>query len=89
MPKFLALLVVLPLALYGLHRLALWMERRGWIYYKTSGTSSTRTNAFLALQSLIEPSKQYVLEERIRQQDELDQDQSGDPPATDPEDEKS
>lgn len=83
MPKLLVLLVLLPPALYALHRLALWMEGRGWIYYKTSGSSSTKTNAFLSLQALIEPSKQYVVEERIHQEDDSVDAPSGAPPAPD------
>jgi len=46
------------LALFFLDRLALAMERRGWIYYRNKKPSSTSLgNAFLNLQSLIEPGR--------------------------------
>jgi hypothetical protein len=73
-----ALLVIA--GLYALHRLALWMERRGWIYYKKSGSSGTRTTAFLSVQALIEPDKQHIVEERIRRQDDADRTESGELP---------
>ena len=64
---------------YGLHRLGLWMEARGWIYYrKKHGSSSGLGTAFLEIQSLFEPSKRHVLEVR-RNEDSEDED-SGDPP---------
>jgi hypothetical protein len=65
--------------LYGLHRLATWAEERGWIYYrKKHGSSGTLSTAVLEVQSLLEPSKQYVLEEKERDQGE--EDAEGDPP---------
>jgi hypothetical protein len=63
--------------LYGLHRLALWAEDRGWIYYLRKQPSSTALgNAFLELHSLAEPDKKYVLEARRVQRKEED-DQGG------------
>ena len=62
-----------------LHRLALWAERRGWIYYREKhGSSGTLANAVLEVHSLFDPSKRYVLEERTR--DQVEDEQSGDPP---------
>jgi hypothetical protein len=63
------LLVVLGLA--GLHRLALWMERKGWLYYKHEKPSSNRLgNAFLEIQSILEPGKKIIIEEREREKKE-------------------
>ena len=65
--------------MYALHRLALWMEDRGWIYYrKRRGSSGVLGAAFLELQSIYEPGRRYVLEE-IRS-DEMETQDSGDPP---------
>lgn len=48
-----------------LHGLALWMERRGWIYYKHSRPSRTALgNVFLEVQSILEPDKRHVIEAR-------------------------
>jgi hypothetical protein len=66
------------LALFVLDRLALAMERRGWIYYRKKKPSSTSLgNAFLNLQSLIEPGTRQVVEVRREKKDQHD---SGDEP---------
>jgi hypothetical protein len=52
-------------ALYGLHRLALWLEERGHLYYlhkKPSGGGGA--GAFVALQRAIEPQSRHV--EQVR-----------------------
>ena len=64
---------------YCLHRIGLWAERRGWIYYrKKHGGSGAIGNAFLEIQAIIEPSKRYVLEERTK--DDSETQEAGDPP---------
>jgi hypothetical protein len=66
------------LGLYGLHRLGLWMETRGWMYYKHHrGSSGSMGSAFLEMQALLEPSKRHVLE--IAQKDDFEDGESGDP----------
>ncbi len=66
--------------LYGLHRLAVYAEGRGWIRYRDArGAGSALGNAFLEVQAIFEPSKEYVLEERKK--DEAEERESGDPPA--------
>lgn len=73
------LVIAVVLGGYGLHRLASWAESRGWIYYlKRRGSSGTLGNAFLELQTMIDPSKKIVLEERRREVHE--EDDEGDPP---------
>jgi hypothetical protein len=63
-------------ALYALHRLASWMERRGWIYWTRSGGHSTRAgNALLEVQKLLEPSKRHVIE--MRRDIKAEQDDAG------------
>jgi hypothetical protein len=60
-----AVLVVGGLCL--LHRIALWAEARGWIYYrKQRGGSGSLGNAFLEVQTILEPSKRHILEERVK-----------------------
>jgi hypothetical protein len=66
--------------LYGLHRIAVWAERRGWIYYRGKhGSSGSLGSALLEMQAIIEPSKRHVLEERTK--DASDTQDAGDPPA--------
>jgi hypothetical protein len=56
------------LGLYGLHRLLLWMETKGWIYYmRKRASTNTLGNAVLGLQQLIQPGAEHVLEERQSQ----------------------
>jgi hypothetical protein len=66
------------LVLFFLDRLALSMERRGWIYYRKNKPSSTSLgNAFLNLQSHLEPGVKQAVEVR---QEKKDQHDSGDEP---------
>ena len=75
--------LALGAALYGLHRLALRLERKGHLYYLHSKPSgSALGNAALAVQSILEPGKRHVVEER--QAERSERRESGDPP--DPED---
>jgi hypothetical protein len=70
---------VAVLGLWGLHRLGLWAEGRGWIHYRRGrGSSGSLSAAALEVQSLLEPSKRYVLEQ-LRNED-VEEDANGDPP---------
>jgi len=65
--------------LYTIHRIAVWAEGRGWIYYlKKQGSSGALGNAFLEVQAMIEPSAKHVLEERLIE--DLEAEEAGDPP---------
>ncbi len=62
-----------------LHLLALWMERRGWIYYKHNAPSGTRLGtAFLEIQSILEPNKKHIIE--IKKADKKQNEEAGDEP---------
>lgn len=64
--------------LYGLHRLALWMEAKGWIFYlhkKASGNALG--NAVLNVQQILQPGPEHVLE--IRQSRPAEQNDAGGP----------
>lgn len=64
---------------YALHRLALWMERRGWLYYRERKASpSTLGSALLELHSLVEPEAKVVLE--MREEEHRRSPESGAPP---------
>jgi len=71
------LIITISATLFLLDRLALWMERQGWIYWRRSnGTSSRLANAFLELHAMLEPSKRHVVE--VRKKEKRDQAESGD-----------
>jgi hypothetical protein len=57
----LAALAVLP-ALYGVHRLCLWLEQRGWLYYRNRRPSSSPASCLVALHQFLEPPVQHVQE---------------------------
>lgn len=61
-PVLLLLVVVgLVIAVYGLHRLALYGESRGWIFYKTR---PPRVRTLGLLEELVEPEVEYMVEEQ-------------------------
>lgn len=77
--KLLIWLASIAVGLYLLHRLALWAESRGYIYYiKTEPSRGTLGNAFVRSQSLLEPGKRAMVEAMSEEQRE--QDESGAPP---------
>ncbi len=77
--KYILIGSITVLGLYLLDRLGLWAERQGWIYYRYKRASRTAIgNAILELQTIVDPSKQYVVEERKKiKKEEKD---SGDKP---------
>jgi hypothetical protein len=48
--------------LYGLHRLCLWLEQRGWLYYMYRKPTSSVASCFVAVQQAIEPAVKHVHE---------------------------
>lgn len=67
-------------ALWLLHRVALWMEDRGWIYWTRSRGYSTRAgNALLEVQELLEPQKRHVIEMKRDNRPERDDKGDGGP----------
>jgi hypothetical protein len=73
------ILLATGIVLSAIHRAALWAEARGWIYYLHSKpSSSTLGNAFLEVQSLIEPGKRDLVE--IRKEVAVEEDDQGEPP---------
>lgn len=70
-------------ALYAAHRLMLWMERKGWVYYWHKRGSGNLGNVLLPVQAIYQPEVNYVIEERAR--DDAEEDESGDPPFPDDE----
>ena len=69
--------IAVPIALYGLHRFALWLEARGLLFYRNKQPTSTST-ALMGLQSMVEPTVQHVV--TVEEQNEFT-DEDGDPNA--------
>jgi hypothetical protein len=47
------------MVIYGLHRIGLWMEGRGWLYYQAR-RSGGGSRGFIALQEFLEPPARHV-----------------------------
>lgn len=79
-PVIIAVAIILGGVL--MHLLALWMERRGWIYYKHIKPSSNALgNAFLEVQSILEPNKKHIIE--IKKEQKKANEELGDEPGDD------
>jgi hypothetical protein len=64
--------------IFTFHRLLLWMERKGWIYYrKSSSHSGALGNAFMAVQSILDPEAGRAAE--YQQHEEQAVTESGEP----------
>jgi hypothetical protein len=76
-------ILVIGAALYLLDRLLLWMERRGWVYWRKTkrSTGPGVGNALLEIQTLVEPAARHVLE--LRQEVKEDSPELGDLPSDD------
>jgi hypothetical protein len=62
---------------YGLHRLGLWMEDRGYIYYVRKKPTGSAIGSFVALQKIIEPQVQHVIQAARVNQLAGDEDRAG------------
>ncbi len=64
-----------PAALYGFHRLCLWLENHGWLYYLHKKPTSSPASSFVVLQQVLEPPTQHVhqVKEEKRHQAEEDE----------------
>lgn len=49
-------------AIFGLHRFGLWLEDRGWLFYRQKRPTSSPMSSLVALQQFIEPSIRHVVE---------------------------
>jgi hypothetical protein len=64
--------------LYGLHKLCLWLESRGHLYYKYRRSNSSVAGAFVALQHALEPQTQHVIEVADEKRHHSDEEAAGD-----------
>jgi hypothetical protein len=75
-----AVLAGVVVLVFALDRLALWMEARGWLYWRKTRHSSGGSlgSAFLEIQTLVDPGKRHVLE--VRREEKTEEVDSGAPP---------
>jgi hypothetical protein len=72
--------VGLVLLVFFLKRLLAWMDNKGWITYTGHvPTYHTLGKAFLELQSLTQPEKQYVIEMKEQERQRREDDDAGGP----------
>ena len=77
--KWVGWLLAAVVALWLLDRVLLWMESRGWIYWRRKQPSaSSLGTAVLEVQSLLEPAKQHVVQ--VKREQRKEQAESGEPP---------
>ena len=83
MPKILAIAAVVAVGLIAFDRLMLWMERRGWVYWRkrerpTGGGGMA--GVLTEFQGLVEPQVRHVIEDR-EERTAVRLDHSAGPPA--------
>jgi hypothetical protein len=69
-------IIGIAIALYALHRLFIWMEGKGWIYYRKRRASAAE--GILGVASIVDPAARHALEARqelvIENEDDGDDD---------------
>jgi hypothetical protein len=75
--------IAMAAALFLLDRLFLWMESRGWLYYRrTKSRGGASLYHFMQIHKIYNPEIQEVIE--IKYGEEQQEDESGEPPILDP-----
>lgn len=69
------IVMLIGVALYGLHHVALYADSRGWVFYKTR---PPRVRMLGLLEELADPRAEYQIEEQASQQIRADRAESGD-----------
>ncbi len=83
MPAWLIIVIIaagLACSAYALHRLALWAESRGWLYYRQK--ARFRGSSIGLIEEIYNPAAEHVFEERSgeRARGDTAERGSGDPP---------
>jgi hypothetical protein len=74
----LAVLALVGVVLFGLDQLALWAERRGWLFYRHEKGKGSVNLGFL--DQIYQPAMEHVIEEETTERTVADQAESGDEP---------
>src|SRR6516162_8578545 len=67
-----ALVIGAVVVVFGLDRLGLWLEDRGWLYYRRKKPTSSPMSALIALHQFIAPRIKHVCEVSHHKQNETD-----------------
>jgi hypothetical protein len=54
--------LALPIAIFWFDRFCLWLEDRGWLYYRNKKPTSSAGSVFVAMQQFIEPKVKHVVQ---------------------------
>ncbi len=76
--RWLIAAALLPALAYGLHRLALWADGRGYVYYRTK--PKFKGSSLGLIEGIYNPAVEHVVEERAGERARGAQDESGDKP---------
>jgi hypothetical protein len=71
------IVVVLAVAAGVVHLLLTWMERRGWIWYRTK--DRPRPSSLGLIEEIYQPSVEHVIEQQVSEDTEADQAGQGEP----------
>ena len=66
--------------LYGFHRLCLYLEARGYMYYWHTKPQGSVPSVLVDLQEIMQPSVRHVIE--VRNDKHVENDNAGDDPRT-------
>lgn len=72
--------------LFGLDTLLLWMEAKGWLYYRKVKRKSSGAPAILEIGSIFDPASRSAVEAREERAGEEDEDDGDDEGKRKPED---
>ncbi len=73
--KYFLLAVLAFSGLFLLDRLCLWLERKGWLYYRYKKPTSGAGNALQELNAFLNPSTRHMIE--AKQQDSKKRENQG------------
>ncbi len=64
------------LMLFAFDRLLLWMEKRGWVYYRTKrGSGGAASGVLTSMQQFVEPQIRHVIELKEEAKEQVRRDQ--------------
>lgn len=74
-PWIVGVVAALVVAGFAVDRLGLWMESKGWIYWRR--TERRGSASLWMVEEIYQPSMTHVRQEEVRERTEADQDESG------------
>ena len=77
-PATVAILIGIVISLVALDRLGLWMERRGWIYYRKVKPKGSMRAVLGGIEAFLHPEIRHVKEDRSQRKEDTKAQQPGD-----------